>query len=802
MNKIKTKDLPAIAMRGLVVFPHMVFHFDVLRKKSICALEAAADGEGLVFLTAQKDISIEDPTEKDIFKTGTVVKIKQFLRLPGDGIRVLAEGVCRASFTDINTSGNYIKCTVKEINSTFRTLSSEEYSAISRQLHSLIDLYFRANTKTAPDTLISAINEENPASLADSIAENFLTEIEDKQKILETQNVKNRLLLLIDFLIREVKVLQVESDIMARVKEQMDENNRDYFLREEAKAIAEELGEKEGNFKDVEEYRKKLDDMDCPSYVTERIEKELDRLLRLNSQSPESAVAKSYLDVIFSLPWNKTTSENSDIANARDIIERDHYGMKDVKERIIEHLAVHNLTGGRAPAILCLYGPPGVGKTSVAKSLAEAMGRNYTRISLGGVRDEAEIMGHRRTYVGALPGRIISALAKAKSSNPLILLDEIDKMSHDYKGDPASALLEVLDSGQNNAFTDHYMEIPVDLSHVLFVTTANDLSTVPRPLLDRMELIEVAGYTDEEKLQIAIRHLMPKQIKLHGLKKAQIKISPAVLLHLINGYTKESGVRSLERKIASLCRKCVLEISESGKKSVTITKEALIKYLGEPKYDFDKVSDAGEIGVVTGLAWTQVGGDTLTIEANVMEGSGKIELTGSLGDVMKESAKAAISYIRSKAPLYGIDSSFYKNCDIHIHVPEGATPKDGPSAGITIATALLSALTQRVVRPGIAMTGEITIRGRVLPIGGLKEKSLAAFRSGVHTIIIPKENEKDLRDIPENILNKLSFKSVSNTDEVISIALMPPKDKKEDSVFISPSAMGTVKSASHKGVTA
>lgn len=798
MSKIKTKTLPAIAMRGLVVFPHMVFHFDVLRKKSIRALEVASEGDGLVFLTAQRDISIEDPNANDVFKMGTVVKIKQFLRLPGEGIRVLAEGVCRATATSINTSGDYIVSTVNEANSSFKTLSSEEYSAISRQIHSLIDLYFRANTKSAPDTLIAGINEESPSTLADSIAENFLAEIEDKQKLLETKNVKNRLLLLIDYLIREVKVLQVESDLMARVKEQMDENNREYFLREEAKAIAAELGEKDGNLKDVEEFEKKLDSLDCPDYVKEKVKKELDRLTRLSPQSPESAIARGYLDTIFDLPWNKVTNEISDLSVSKEIIERDHYGMRDVKDRIIEHLAVHNLTGGKAPAILCLYGPPGVGKTSIVASLAEAMGRNYTRISLGGVRDEAEIMGHRRTYVGALPGRLINALTKAKSSNPIILLDEIDKLSRDYKGDPASALLEVLDSNQNKAFTDHYMEIPVDLSRVLFITTANDLSTISRPLLDRMELIEVPGYTDEEKLQIASRHLVPKQLKLHGLKKSQMKISSEVLIELINGYTKESGVRTLERTIASLCRKCAVDLSEGAKKSVTITKPLLEKYLGAPKYTFDKASDNGEVGVVTGLAWTQVGGDTLTIEVNVMEGSGKIELTGSLGDVMKESAKAAISFIRSKATSYGIDPSFYKNCDIHIHVPEGATPKDGPSAGITIATALTSALTGRVVRPRIAMTGEITIRGRVLPIGGLKEKVLAAYRAGVDTIIIPRENEKDLKDIPENIRKKIAFKVVSSADEVIGTALMPAKNKKEDTLFTPPQARNNP----HKGVTA
>ncbi|MGM9551579.1 MAG: endopeptidase La [Clostridia bacterium] len=798
MNKNSIQTMPAIALRGLVVYPHMTFHFDVLRKKSIRALEVAYKDNGLVFLTTQKDVTIEDPTENDVFKMGTVVRIKQYLRLPGEGIRVLAEGVCRAEITAFDTTGEYIISSVREAHSSFRTLSDEEYSAISRQIHSLIDLYFRANAKASPDALISAINEESPSTLADSIAENFLAEINDKQKILETKNVKNRLLLLIDYLIREVKVLQVESDIMIRVKEQMDDNNRDYFLREEAKAIAAELGEKEGNLKDIEEFEKKKEKLDAPEYVHKRLQKEMDRYARLNAQAPESNITRTYIETILDLPWNSVTEEICDLNKSYEILDRDHYGMKDIKERVLEHLAVHNLTGGNTPAILCLYGPPGVGKTSIVRSLAEAMGRNYTRISLGGVRDEAEIMGHRRTYVGALPGRIITALIKAKSSNPVILLDEIDKLSRDYKGDPASALLEVLDSNQNKAFTDHYMEIPVDLSRVMFVTTANDLSTVPRPLLDRMELIEVSGYTDEDKLQIAKRHLIGKQISLHGLKKSNFKISDDVILDLINGYTKESGVRTLERKIAALCRKCAMEISKTNKKSVQITKAQLEKYLDAPIYTFDKASDKGEIGVVTGLAWTQVGGDTLNVEVNILEGTGKTELTGSLGDVMKESCKAAITYIRSKAVQLGIDSTFYKNCDIHIHVPEGATPKDGPSAGITIATALASALSNRVVKPRIAMTGEITIRGRVLPIGGLKEKVLAAYRSGINTIILPKENVKDLKDIPENIREKIIFKPVSHCDEVLNIALHEAKTIPEDTIF-NPM---TKRSGSHKGVTA
>ena len=796
MKKNSVKTIPTIAMRGLVVYPHMVFHFDVLRKKSVKALEAASSGNGLVFLTAQKDISIENPSPSDVFKIGTIVKIKQFIRLPGEGLRVLAEGVCRASASKIDTSGDYIVSEITEISSSFRSLSDEEYSAISRQIHSLIDLFFRANAKASPDTLISSINEESPSTLADSIAENFLSEIEDKQKILETRNAKNRLLLLIDYLIREIKVLQVESDIMARVKEQMDENNREYFLREEAKAIAAELGEKEGNLKDVDEFEKRLKELDCPEYVTKRIRRELDRYSRLSPQSPESAITRNYLDTLFDLPWNKTTEELCDIGKSREILERDHWGMHDVKKRVLEHLAVHNLTHGNAPTILCLYGPPGVGKTSIAKSLAEAMGRNYTRISLGGVRDEAEIMGHRRTYVGALPGRFITALIKAKSSNPLILLDEIDKMSHDYKGDPAAALLEVLDSNQNNAFTDHYMEIPVDLSKAVFITTANDLSTIPRPLMDRMELIEVPGYADEEKLHIASKHLIPKQIALHGLKKNNLKIKDDAILAIINGYTKESGVRSLERKFAALCRKCAMEMAENNQKSISVTKTNLEKYLDTPIYNTQTASDNGEVGVVTGLAWTSVGGDTLSIEVNIMEGSGKVELTGSLGDVMKESAKAAISYIRSKASMYDIDPLFYKNSDIHIHVPEGATPKDGPSAGITIATALLSALSHRVVRPRIAMTGEITIRGRVLPIGGLKEKALAAYRSGISTIIIPKENLKDIKDIPENIREKITFKPVSHCDEVINIALVPTAKVMDSTIF------DTSRKGSHKGVTA
>ncbi len=798
MTKLTVHTLPAIAMRGLVVFPHMVFHFDVLRKKSIRALEAAAAKDGYVFLTAQKDASVEEPAKADLYALGTIVKITQFIRLPGDGARVLAEGVSRASIKKCDMDGDYITVTVSEAKSSFASLSDEEYSAISRQIHSLLELYFRAGAKASPDSLIASINESDPGALADSIAENFLNDIADKQKILETKNVKNRLLTLIDLLIREVKVLRVESDIMARVKEQMDENNREYFLREEQKAIAEELGELNGSYGEADEFEKKLEALNAPEAVKAKLSKEIDRFSRMSPHTPEYSVAMTYIETLFDIPWNKYSEENTDISASRQILERDHYGMKKVKERVLEHLAVRALTNGCPPNIICLLGPPGVGKTSVAKSLAEASGRKYVRISLGGVRDEAEILGHRRTYVGALPGRFITALIKAGTSNPLILLDEIDKMSHDYKGDPASALLEVLDSAQNNAFTDHYLEVPVDLSKVMFVTTANDISGIPAPLRDRMEIIELPSYTEEEKKEIALRHLIPKQAALHGLKKSSLRISPEIVSQMIFEYTKEAGVRSLERTIAALCRKCAVEIAEHGKKSLTITKPLLKKYLGEPKFLLEKASSEEEIGVVTGLAWTSVGGDTLTIEANVMEGTGKIELTGSLGDVMKESAMAAISYLRSKAQVLNIDPAFYKKYDIHIHVPDGATPKDGPSAGITMATALASALTGRAVRPFIAMTGEITIRGRVLPIGGLKEKVIAAYRSGIKFIIIPKENARDLNEIPESIREKISFRTVSNCDEVLSLALLAPPVKKEENVFPPSKNLSNI----HKGATA
>lgn len=798
MSKTVLHTLPAIAMRGLVVYPHMTFHFDVVRKKSVRALEAASAGDGRVFLITQKDSMVEEPSVSDLYTVGTIVNIKQFIRLPGEGVRVLAEGVSRASLKKCDIGESHITATVSPVRSSFSTLSDEEYSAISRQLHSLIELYFRVGSKASPDTLIASINESDPASLADSIAENFLNDIEDKQKILEIKNVKTRLLTLIDLLIKEVKVLQVESDIMARVKEQMDENNREYFLREEQKAIAEELGERDGNLGFAEEFTKKLNSLNAPENVKEKLSKEIDRFSRMTPHTPESSVASTYIETLFDVPWNKFSEEKTDIGEARAILERDHYGLKKVKERVLEHLAVHSLTNGNPPGILCLYGPPGVGKTSIAKSLAEATGRKYERISLGGVRDEAEIMGHRRTYVGAMPGRFVNALIKAGTSNPLILLDEIDKMSRDYKGDPASALLEVLDSAQNSAFTDHYLEVPLDLSKVMFVTTANDLSTIPSPLLDRMELIELPSYTENEKVEIAMRHLVPKQLALHGLKKSALRISGEVLSQMIYEYTKEAGVRSLERSIAAVCRKCAMEIADGGKKSVTVTKSVLKKYLGEPKFLLEKVPSEEEVGVVTGLAWTAAGGDTLTIEANVMEGSGKVELTGSLGDVMKESASAAISYLRSKAQSLGIDPSFYRKNDIHIHVPDGATPKDGPSAGITMATALASALTGRAVRPGIAMTGEITIRGRVLPIGGLKEKVLAAYRSGVTFIIIPKENSRDLNEIPENIREKLSFRTVSNCDEVLSLALLPAPIKAEENIFPPSKSIPNIR----KGVTA
>ncbi len=773
MLKLNKETLPLIPVRGLVVFPQMVLHFDVARPKSITALENAMASNQLVFLSTQKDVTIEVPDKDDIYEIGVVAKIKQLLKLPGDSVRVLVEGLYRAKIKNIVFDEPYFLADVVEKKTKTASLSSEEFDAMERRIRELLEDYLDLSPKIAPETIMSIIDSGEPVSLADSLSANLLIKTSDKQIILETLDVKDRLIELIKILEREIKVLEIEDTILNRVHSQMDKNNREYFLREQVKAIREELGESEDSHLECEEYRRKVALLNLGEQALEKVEKELKHLEKMPSSSSEATVIRSWLDLLVSLPWNKKTEESFDISRAREILSREHFGLEKVKERIIEYLAVRSISKEMKGSILCLVGPPGVGKTSIVRSIAEAVGRKYVRMSLGGIRDEAEIRGHRRTYIGSMPGRIISAINTAGSKNALILLDEIDKMKSDAHGDPASAMLEVLDSEQNFAFRDHYLELPFDLSEIMFVTTANSYEDIPAPLLDRMELIELSGYTEDEKREIAQNYLIKKQLKKHGLKPSNLKISPDAIDSVISNYTREAGVRNLEREIATICRKGATVIVEGEKKSVSVTALNLSKFLGAKKFEYEHNQSIPQTGVVTGLAWTSVGGDTLSVEVNIMDGSGKLELTGNLGDVMKESCKTAFSYVRSRADKFSIESDFYKKYDIHIHVPEGATPKDGPSAGVTIATALVSALSKRAVRPDTAMTGEITLRGRVLKIGGLKEKVLAAHRIGIKTVFIPLENKQDILELPLKIQSSINFVCVSSCDEIINSILLP-----------------------------
>jgi len=775
---VKKQVLPLLPLRGITVFPYMILHFDVGRPKSIKALEDAMVNNQLIFLVTQKDVKTDDPQENDIYRVGTVSRVKQLLKLPGNTIRVLVEGISRAEITKIVQVEPFIMSEVMEKVVLEPEYDKIEMEALIRKVHSEFEEYFQLSNKISPETLVNVMSIEDPAQLADIIAANIVLKQEDRQEILNQFDIKARLEKLIIILAKEKEILKVEQSINTRVKKQIDKNQKEYYLREQLKAIQTELGDKDGIVAEVEEYKRRIAEEHLPEEVEEKALKEVDRLLKMPPGSAEGGVIRTYLDWILALPWNKTTEERLDLSVAKEILEAEHYGLEKVKDRVIEYLAIRQLAKDIKGPILCLVGPPGVGKTSIAKSIAKALNRKYVRMSLGGVRDEAEIRGHRRTYVGAMPGRIINALKSAGSKNAMILLDEIDKMSSDFRGDPASAMLEVLDAEQNHSFRDHYLELPFDLSEIMFLTTANTLDTIPRPLLDRMEVISIPGYTEEEKLNIAMRHLLPKQLKKHGLKKSNLKIDEKTVKDIINYYTREAGVRNLERQIATICRKAARIIIENNQKSVTVNSRNLEKFLGVKRYRYETVKEKDEVGVATGLAWTPVGGDTLSIEVNVMEGSGKIELTGSLGDVMKESARAAISFIRSKSDELGIDRDFYKKLDIHIHIPEGATPKDGPSAGITMATALVSALTGNPVRKDIAMTGEITLRGRILPIGGLKEKSLAAYRAGIFKVIIPKENKVDLEEIPENIKKKMKFILADSMDVVLKNALSNKHVKK------------------------
>ncbi|GCD09808.1 endopeptidase La [Clostridium tagluense] len=766
-----TKLLPLIPLRGMNIFPYMVLHFDVGREKSILALENAMLNNQEIFLVSQKISKIEEPEEKDIYSIGTICNIKQILKLPGDTIRVLVEGLKRGKILEYKDNETFVRVEVEIIeDEDFE--DDKKCKALIRIIDKAFEEYINLSVNNFPDALFSLEETKEPGRYCDIVSSYLILKPETKQKLLETVDVIKRLEKLLFILKNEVEVLRIEKKIGTKVKSRIDKVQKEYYLREQIKAIQEELGEDDENKREIEEYEIKINKAKLPKEAKEKAIYELNRLKSAGNYSAESGVIRAYLDWILELPWNKFTKDNIDINKAREVFAAEHYGLEDVKERIIEYLAVKKISKTLKGPILCLVGPPGVGKTSIAKSVANALNRKFVRMSLGGVRDEAEIRGHRKTYVGAIPGRIIYAMKQAGSKNPLFLLDEIDKMSGDFKGDPADALLEVLDSEQNATFRDHYLELDFDLSKILFITTANKLDTIPRPLLDRMEIIEVSGYTSEEKFHIAKKHLIPKMLKEHNMEDSKINFSDSSINCIIENYTRESGVRNLERQIASVVRKAITEMVEKTKENVEVTTAHVKKYLGIELYTYDKADMEDGVGVVTGLAWTEVGGVTLPVEVSAMEGNGKLELTGKLGDVMKESAKAGYSYIRANAAKYNIDSDFYKNKDIHIHVPEGAVPKDGPSAGVTMITAMVSALTNRKVRHNVAMTGEITLTGRVLPIGGLKEKSLAAYRAGIDTIIIPKDNEKDIQKIPKSVKDKLKFIIASKVEDVLENALI------------------------------
>ena len=767
-KRMEPVSLPMLPLRGLMIFPHMVLHFDVGRKKSIAALEQAMMGDQRIFLVAQRDMDVDDPTVEDIYHVGTIAAVKQVLKLPGDNIRLLVEGKSRAILRAVTQEEPYFEGALDELIPQATPVSIET-DALLRTAHTYFEEYCKMSGRVASETMQSVMEIEDPGQLADVIAANVLTKVDDRQQVLEEFDDLQRLEAVCAILVRETELAGVEKKVQARVRKQIEQNQKDYFLREQIKAIQTELGDKDAT--DVEDLRERLAKTPMNDEARDRAARELDRLSRMAPGSPEIGVSRTYIEWLLDLPWGKLTPDNLDLKRARRVLAEDHYGLEEVKERVIEYLAVCRIKNNMKGPVLCFVGPPGVGKTSVARSIARALGRKFVQVSLGGVRDEAEIRGHRRTYIGAIPGRIISSIKQAGTMNPVFLFDEIDKMASDVRGDPASAMLEVLDSAQNDTFRDHYIEAPFDLSGVMFITTANSVDTIPRPLLDRMELIEVSGYTEDEKLNIAKRHLLPAQIKEHGLAPRSVRISDKVMRSLIRGYTLEAGVRRLQRTIGKVVRKSAVEMLDEGIETVVVTAEKLTQFLGAPRYHYEKAAKIPEVGVVNGLAYTVVGGDTLQIETTTMPGTGALELTGSLGDVMKESARAAKSYVRAHASELGIDPDFYKTLDIHIHVPEGAVPKDGPSAGVTMTTALVSALTGIPVRQNVAMTGEITLRGRVLPIGGLKEKLLAAHRAGIDTVLIPRENVKDLEEVPENVKNTITIIPAEDVHTVLSTAL-------------------------------
>lgn len=770
-----TKLMPAVALRGMTILPDMVIHFDVSRKKSIKAIEKAMLGDQKIFLITQIDVDDEEPSEEGLYKIGCIANIKQVIKLPNNILRVLVEGLCRGELIEIIDSDDeteYLECEVKELvkeNGEF--IADSEKEAMVRNLKEIFLAYSSENYKISKELARQILEYEELDKLVDQISINIPIYYDDKQKILEAVELIERYETVSILLSNETEILRIKKDLQSKVKQKVDKNQKEYILREQQKLIREELGE-DNIESEADQYLDEANKLEAPDIVKEKLEKEIKRFQNTSSSSSENAVIRGYIETLLEMPWNKVSKDNEDLKYAKKVLNEDHYGLEKVKERMLEFLAVRNLTKKGQSPIICLVGPPGTGKTSIARSVAKALNKEYIRISLGGVRDEAEIRGHRKTYVGAMPGRIANGLKQAGVKNPLMLLDEIDKVSNDYKGDTQAALLEVLDSEQNNKFRDHYIEVPIDLSEVLFIATANSLQTIPRPLLDRMEIIEVTSYTENEKFHIAKEHLIKKQIEKHGLSEKQISISDKALTKIIRHYTREAGVRNLERKLGEICRKTARDILENNKKSVKITESNIEKFLGKEKYNFELANEKDEIGIVRGLAWTSVGGDTLEIEVNVMPGKGEFQLTGQLGDVMKESARAGISYIRSVSREYNITDDFFKENDIHIHIPEGAVPKDGPSAGITMATAMISAITNTPVRADTAMTGEITLRGRVLPIGGLKEKILAAKNAKIKKVLVPIKNKKDIDEISNEIKKDIKIVFVENMSEVLKEALV------------------------------
>ena len=764
--------MPAVALRGMVILPGMVAHFDVSRAKSIKAVEEAMMDEQKIFLVAQKDVEQENPDIEDLFKIGIIAEVKQVIKLQNNIVRILVEGKERAELSAFLENPDYLLAEIIRFDEEVDDgLPEEAKEAMLRSIQETFGKYVVVNPKMGKELQRQLSEITDLEKLMNQLANSLPVHFEEKQKILDAVSMTERYEVLMALLLKEIEIIAIKNDFQAKVKAHVDKNQKEYLLREQMKVIREELGE-DNTESDADHFMDALGKIKADKEVKEKIKKEIDRLKKISSSSSESAVARGYIETLLELPWNKTSRDNKDLKNAEQILNADHYGLEKVKERMLEFLAVRNLTSKGESPIICLVGPPGTGKTSIARSVAKALDKKYVRISLGGVRDEAEIRGHRRTYVGAMPGRIVNGLRSAGVKNPLMLLDEIDKMSSDYKGDTASALLEVLDAEQNKKFRDHYVEIPIDLSEVLFIATANSVQDIPRPLLDRMELIEVTSYTENEKLHIAKEHLLAKQMERNGIRPEQLAITDKAMAKIISGYTREAGVRNLERKLGEICRKAARPLYEGEKEKIKVTEQNLEKFLGKEKYSFDKKNDTDEVGIVRGLAWTSVGGDTLEIEVNIMPGKGEFQLTGQLGDVMKESAQAGISYIRSVSEEYHIPKKFFQENDIHIHIPEGAVPKDGPSAGITMATAMLSAITKTPVRADVAMTGEITLRGRVLPIGGLKEKTLAAKNAGIKTICVPKKNEKDIDEISPEIKKGLKIVFVEQMKDVLDVAFV------------------------------